>query len=137
MAEQQPVPIVLSPEESALLAVQGELAEELGTVVFEPPSDGELLPMSEDELAFADRVGYARQVRVDQISTYERIAERRTDVAHDNPARRPSRQRHFVQGVVGVLEIGAVEHQQDDQQSLVGPAADERIALPRPFTRIA
>ena len=78
MAEQQPVPIVLSPEESALLAVQGELAEELGTVVFEPPSDGELLPMSEDELAFADRVGYARQVRVDQISTYERIAERRT-----------------------------------------------------------
>src|SRR6185295_15334669 len=49
-----------------------------------------------------------------------RLAERAADVADDIPPRRTvARRHHFVDGVVRVLEIGAVEQHQDDEQALI------------------
>src|SRR5262245_21219639 len=59
----------------------------------------------------------------------------KTEITHhvQVPRRRAGCRRVLVQRVVGVLEIRAVEHQQDDQQSLVWPLSDKGVLLPRPF----
>src|SRR5882724_3785027 len=41
-----------------------------------------------------------------------------------------------LQGVVLVLDVRAVEHHQDDEESLIGPHADERVLLPRPLADV-
>ena len=59
------------------------------------------------------------------------LAERRTQIAHHEPATAPSIGfLQLVDRVVVVFQIGAVEHQQDDQQSVQLVRADERVLLP-------
>ena len=43
---------------------------------------------------------------------------------------------HIVEGVVGVFQIGAVQHHQNDEQPLVRFRADERILLPGPLPQL-
>src|ERR1041385_2208127 len=65
-------------------------------------------------------------------------SEREPEIADDVPLlRRPARPVVvLVQGVVRVLQIGAVEQQQDDEQPLIRPLADERVLLPRPLPAV-
>src|SRR5450432_1286609 len=63
------------------------------------------------------------------------LAERSAEVAHDVPMADPfAASLDFVQRVVLVFDVRAVEHHQDDEEPLIGPHADERVLLPRPRT---
>src|SRR6267378_2174045 len=66
-----------------------------------------------------------------------RFSERGPEIADDVPALDlVARGLHVVQRVVDVLEIRAVEHQENDEQSLVRFRADERVLLPGPLTHL-
>src|ERR1700730_18097083 len=43
---------------------------------------------------------------------------------------------HLIQRVVLVLEIGAIERDQDDEEPLIRRRADKGVLLPRPWTAI-
>jgi hypothetical protein len=76
--EQHPPEVPLTPEEQALVEAQQALAEDLGGVVtIQMPEGTGLVPLGPDELAFIDRLGFARQQRAEQIATFETIAARR------------------------------------------------------------
>src|SRR5436190_6113923 len=68
------------------------------------------------------------------------LTERGADVAYDIPAMRRRRTvtrfAHGIQRVVRVLQIGFVEDQHEDTQSVVGASADERVDLPGPLAFI-
>src|SRR5258706_5517648 len=62
------------------------------------------------------------------------FAQRRAEIADDVPLRGvTARAADVVQRVVRVLEVEAVEHEQDREQTLVRPHPDERVHLPRPL----
>src|SRR5215468_11058864 len=61
------------------------------------------------------------------------LPEGRTKIANHVPVLRAfAGLFHFIENVVLVLDVRAVEHHQDDQQPLVGTHAHERVLLPRP-----
>jgi hypothetical protein len=61
------------------------------------------------------------------------LTEGRTEVANRIPlVDASSLFLHLVEHVVLVLDVRAVEHHQDGQQSLIRPRAHERVLLPRP-----
>src|SRR2546422_3139389 len=65
------------------------------------------------------------------------FSERRPKIADDVPALDlVAGGLHVVQRVVDVLEIRAVEHHEDDEQSLVRFRADERVLLPGPLAHL-
>src|ERR1043166_4471998 len=61
------------------------------------------------------------------------LAERGAEITHDEPVLRAfHRLLELVDAVVVVLQIRAVEHQQDDQQPVQFVRADQRVLLPPP-----
>src|SRR5262249_25589527 len=66
-----------------------------------------------------------------------RLAERSADIADDIPPRGAfARLLQLVKRVVRVLQIGAVEHHQDDEQAAIRRSVGEWILLPRPLAAI-
>src|SRR5262249_38303985 len=60
------------------------------------------------------------------------LAERGTEIAYDIPASDLTAPAHLVDRVVRVLQIPAVEDEQDREQSFIRARADERVLPPRP-----
>src|SRR5688572_24280378 len=60
------------------------------------------------------------------------VTQRHPDVSDHEETAWSGRGAQFVQRVVRVLDVGAVEHQKDDEQSLERPRSDKRVLLPRP-----
>src|SRR5262245_50157591 len=106
------------------------------------PREELLVPAAVVKLHEAVRdAGYERfpieDIRIAALrSQFASFAERGAEITNDVPAARGLSALHIIQRVVFVLEVRAVEHHQDDEQSLIRTHADERVLLPRPLAGV-
>src|SRR5688572_14525819 len=91
----------------------------------------DMAPDPEDERMPLERI---RMILV--RSEAVRVSQARPDIANDIPLLYAPAVAAFVDRVVAVLQVRAVEHHESHEQSLVRPAADEGVLFPAPWPQL-